>query len=46
MTEHTGLHDNLKAGLCPKCAATVSKLENIMANMQIKKLLTRNSMII
>ena len=27
---HTVLHENLKTGLWPKCAATSTKLENIM----------------
>ena len=29
---HTGLHENLKTGLWPKCAATTTKLENNMVN--------------
>ena len=34
---HTGLHENLKTGLWPKCAATSSKLENIMVNTHKEK---------
>ena len=32
MVEYAVIHENLKTGLCPKCAATATKLENIMIN--------------
>ena len=34
---HTGLHENLKAGIWPKCAANTTKLENIMVNPHEEK---------
>ena len=34
MMSHMGLHWNLKTGLCPKYAATVTKPEIIMADLQ------------
>ena len=37
MMAHVGLHKNLKTGLWPKCAKTVTKLENIMVNPQKEK---------
>ena len=35
MITHAGLHENIKTGIWPKCAATVTKLENIMVNTHI-----------
>ena len=35
--DNTGLHENLKTVLWPKCVATVTKLENIMVNPHEEK---------
>ena len=32
MMAHAGLHENLKTGLWPECAATATKIENMMVN--------------
>ena len=37
MILHTGLHENLNTGLCPKCAATTTNLENIIVNPRKEK---------
>ena len=34
---HVGIHENLKTGLWPVCAATETKLENIMVNPHKEK---------
>ena len=34
---HAGLHENLNNGICPKCAATTTKIENIMVNPHKEK---------
>ena len=38
MMAHIGLHENLKNGIWPKCAATKTKLENIMVNPHEEKI--------
>ena len=37
MMMHAGLHENVKTGMWPECAATASKLKNIMVNPQEEK---------
>ena len=37
MMVYTGLHENLKTGLWPKCAATATKIEIIMVNPHEEK---------
>ena len=37
MMAYTGLHENLKTSLWNKCAATATRLENIMVNLQEEK---------
>ena len=37
MMTHMGLHKNLKTGLCPECAATATKLKNIMVKPHEEK---------
>ena len=34
---HMGLHENLKYGLCPKCAATAAKLETLWSTHNKEK---------
>ena len=34
---YTGLHENLKTGIWPKCAATATKIENIAVNPHKEK---------
>ena len=41
MMARMGLNKNLNTGLCPKCAATTTKLENIMVNPTRRKMCTR-----
>ena len=43
MMAHAGLHKNLKTGLWTKCAATATKLENMLVNPK-KNTHTVNSM--
>ena len=37
MMSHAELHENLNTGLCRKCVATATKLENIMVNPHEEK---------
>ena len=37
MVTHTGLHENFKTGIWPECAATATKLENIMIKTHEEK---------
>ena len=37
MMAHTKIHENIKTSLCKKCAATATKLENIMVNPHEEK---------
>ena len=37
MIDHTRLHENFNIFLCPKCAATATKLENIMVDPDEEK---------
>ena len=37
MMVHEGLHENIKTGIWPECAATTTKLENIKVNPHKEK---------
>ena len=37
MMAHARLHENLNTGICPECAATATKLSNIMVNPHKEK---------
>ena len=44
MMAHARIHENLNTGLWSECAATATKLENIMINLHGKKVHMKRSM--